>query len=59
MNGNLLKVANALKTLPDEYVNAEGNFVTEAFLEYARPLIGSPLPTYARLRQVRVEKRLL
>ena len=54
----LAKVANALKTLPDEYINPEGNFVTEAFLEYARPLIGGPLPSYARLRQVPVEKRL-
>jgi 6-phosphofructokinase 1 len=54
----LAKVAKALKTLPDEYINLEGNFVTEAFLEYARPLIGEPLPTYGRLRQVPVERRL-
>lgn len=54
----LAKVANALKTLPDEYITPEGNFVTEAFLEYARPLIGGPLPTYPRLRQVPVERRL-
>jgi 6-phosphofructokinase 1 len=53
----LAKVAKALKTLPDEYINLEGNFVTEAFLEYARPLIGEPLPTYVRLRQVPVERR--
>ncbi len=55
---SLTKVANALKTLPDEYINTKGNFVTEAFLEYARPLIGGPLPTYARLQKVPVQRRL-
>ncbi len=54
----LAKIANALKTLPDEYITPKGNFVTEAFLEYARPLIGDPLPTYARLQKVPVGKRL-
>jgi hypothetical protein len=54
----LAKVANALKTLPNEHINPEGNFVTEAFLEYAQPLIGGPLPTYTRLRQVPVDRRL-
>jgi 6-phosphofructokinase len=54
----LAKVAKAVKTLPDEYINLEGNFVTEAFLEYARPLIGGPLPTYAHLQKVPVERRL-
>ena len=54
----LATVANAVKMLPDEYINREGNFVTEAFLEYARPLIGEPLPTYPRLQKVPVERRL-
>jgi 6-phosphofructokinase len=54
----LARVANAVKTLPDEYINPEGNFVTEAFLEYAWPLIGEPLPTYPRLQKVPVERRL-
>jgi 6-phosphofructokinase 1 len=54
----LAKVANALKALPDEYIHSEGNFVTEAFLKYARPLIGDPLPIYTRLRQVPIERRL-
>jgi 6-phosphofructokinase 1 len=55
----LTTIANDEKTLPDEYINREGNFVTEAFLEYARPLIGEPLPTYVRLQKVPVERRLL
>jgi 6-phosphofructokinase 1 len=54
----LAKVANAVKTLPDEYINPEGNFVTEAFLKYARPLIGDPLPIYPRLQKVPVERGL-
>ncbi len=33
------KVANEEKTVPDEYINENGNGVTEAFLNYARPLI--------------------
>ncbi|MFI5269326.1 MAG: 6-phosphofructokinase, partial [Chloroflexota bacterium] len=45
----LAEVANSVKLMPREFVNAEANFVTEAFVEYALPLIGDPLPRYARL----------
>jgi 6-phosphofructokinase 1 len=34
-------VAEKTKSMPAEYINAEGNGVTEAFVEYAMPLIGS------------------
>ena len=51
-------VANAEKPVPDEFINEEGNFVTEAYLEYARPLIGGPLPPYGRLTGKRVPERL-
>ena len=44
----LCDVAVKAKPLPDEYINSEGNFVTDAFLKYARPLIGQ-LPKYVRL----------
>ncbi|HDN79223.1 MAG: 6-phosphofructokinase [Chloroflexi bacterium] len=54
----LEKVANVERHMPDEYINQEGNFVTEAFIEYARPLIGEPLPLYTRLIGVRVPKKL-
>lgn len=37
------KVANEEKTVPDEYINENGNGVTEAFLNYARPLIQGEL----------------
>lgn len=45
----LAVVANSAKLMPREYINAEANFVTRAFLDYARPLIGDPLPHYTRL----------
>lgn len=50
-------VANAEKLMPDEFIAESGNDVTAAFLEYARPLIGGPLPEYAYLRKVLLPKR--
>ena len=32
-------IANAIKTVPDEYINAEGNGITEAGIAYLKPLI--------------------
>ena len=32
------------RTVPDEYINAEGNGVTESFKEWCRPLLGDALP---------------
>lgn len=34
------------RTLPEEYINARGNDVTDEFVEWARPLIGDNLPEY-------------
>jgi len=42
-------IANNEKALPQEYMNNEGNFPTEAFLAYARPLVGDMHPKYVRL----------
>jgi 6-phosphofructokinase len=36
----LKNVAEKTKPMPDEFINAEGNGVTEAFVEYAMPLTG-------------------
>jgi ATP-dependent phosphofructokinase / diphosphate-dependent phosphofructokinase len=47
----LAQIANVEKRLPPEYYSAEESFVTPAFLEYARPLIGGPLMDYARLER--------
>ena len=32
-------IANAEKTVPDEFINEKGNNVTDKFIKYARPLI--------------------
>ena len=37
---DLSNVAEKTKSMPDEYINADGNGVTEAFVEYAMPLTG-------------------
>ncbi len=52
----LSDVAVNAKPLPDEFINPQGNFVTDAFLEYLRPLVGE-MPKYAQLsnKKVRLE----
>ncbi len=52
----LAKVANAERLLPEEFLSPSGNDVTEAFVAYARPLIGEALPAYARLARQPVER---
>jgi ATP-dependent phosphofructokinase / diphosphate-dependent phosphofructokinase len=54
----LEKVALKTKKVPDEFINKDSNFVSEAFLEYARPLIGAPLPEYVHLKRSMVKKIL-
>ena len=44
----LSEVAEKSKPMPREYINSEGNFVTEEFLEYIRPLVGE-IPEFAVL----------
>ncbi len=36
----LRNVAEKTKSVPDEYLNADGNGVTDAFVKYAMPLVG-------------------
>jgi len=43
------EVANHEKMLPAEFMNEAGNYPTEAFLSYARPLVGDLQPAYVRL----------
>ena len=54
----LERVANAVRQVPDEFIAPAGNDVTAAYLSYIRPLIGPPLPEYARLVRVPVPARL-
>ncbi|MGC8788059.1 MAG: 6-phosphofructokinase [Anaerolineae bacterium] len=42
-------IANRERMLPPEFMNEAGNYPTEAFLAYARPLIGELQPKYVRL----------
>ncbi len=49
----LSEVAIKAKPMPEKYINAEGNFVTDEFIEYLRPLVGE-LPEYARLSYKKV-----
>jgi 6-phosphofructokinase len=37
---DLSNVAEKTKSMPDEFINAEGNGITDAFIEYAMPLVG-------------------
>ncbi|WP_418718898.1 diphosphate--fructose-6-phosphate 1-phosphotransferase [Candidatus Allofournierella merdipullorum] len=38
------------RTMPDEFINRRGNDVTEAFVEWCRPLIGEPLRTFVTFK---------
>jgi 6-phosphofructokinase 1 len=45
----LADVAVRAKPMPDAMISEDGNFPSDAFFEYARPLVGE-LPEYAELR---------
>jgi 6-phosphofructokinase 1 len=51
-------IAGKTKVMPAEFINNEGNDVTDQFLLYLRPLLGSGMPEVARLRLNKVPKVL-
>lgn len=51
----LKNVAKETRHMPDAWINKEGNDVTKAFIEYAKPIVG-PLPKTGRLKAVKVTK---
>ena len=51
-------VAGKTKVMPDNFINKEGNNVTDDFLMYCRPLLGKGMPDAFRLRRYMVEKLL-
>jgi ATP-dependent phosphofructokinase / diphosphate-dependent phosphofructokinase len=51
---DLARVANTQRPLPAEFIAPDGRGVTPAFRDYARPLIGEPLPQHPRLLPIRV-----
>ncbi len=52
----LKDVGKGAKEMPKDFINGDGNNVTEKFIDYARPLIGD-LPEFGRLEGVEVAKR--
>lgn len=52
----LQSVAKYTKDFPEEFINAEGNGVTQAFIDYVKPLIGT-LPKMGILEKNMVEKK--
>jgi 6-phosphofructokinase 1 len=54
----LSNVANVQRLMPEDFLDAEGTMVTPAFLNYALPLIGEPLPAYPRLEHTRINKQV-
>jgi 6-phosphofructokinase 1 len=51
----LAAVSKETRHMPDAFINRQGNDVTQAFLDYARPLAGT-LPGIGRLKAVKVKK---
>jgi len=54
----LEEIAGKTKVMPDEFINVQGNNVTDAFKFYVRPLLGSGLQSAQRLRAPMAEKIL-
>ncbi len=54
----LAAVAGKTRTMDDAFITPAGNDVTDAFRAYLRPLLGSALPSAARLRATPVPRRL-
>ncbi|MBI2000029.1 MAG: 6-phosphofructokinase [candidate division NC10 bacterium] len=54
----LEEVAGKTRRIPDEFINDEGNDVTDEFRVYLRPLLGSGFQSAYRLRAPRVPKIL-
>jgi 6-phosphofructokinase 1 len=46
----LSDIAAKTKLMPDEFINADANNVTDAFKYYLQPLLGSAMPEASRLR---------
>lgn len=54
----LKEVAGKTRHMPDEFINKEGNNVTDAYKYYVRPLLGSGLQSAERLRAPMIDKIL-
>ena len=52
----LENVAKETRHMPDDFINAAGNDVTQKFIDYAAPIVG-PLPKIGRFKGVKVAKK--
>jgi 6-phosphofructokinase 1 len=50
----LAEVAERAKPMPDDFINADGNFVTQKCIDYMRPLLGE-VPEYVQLEKTFVK----
>ena len=55
---DLKEIAAKTKLMPDEFINARGNNVTDAFRSYVVPLLGSDMPDVSRLVAPQAKKIL-
>jgi len=53
---DLAEVANEQRVMPAEYLDESKTMVTQAFYDYALPLIGEPLQHYPQLEITRVKR---
>jgi 6-phosphofructokinase 1 len=51
----LKDVAISAKPMPPEFFNEDGNYVSQAFIDYMKPLTGE-LPEFVRLEKIMVKK---
>jgi len=51
---SLYQVAVKIKPMDDKYINAEGNFVTDEYIRYIKPLVGK-LPSYSELNFIKYQ----
>ena len=54
----LEQVAGKTRVMPENFINSESNDVTDAFINYARPLLGSDMHYAHRLRAPKVSRIL-
>jgi len=52
----LAQIANEQRVLPAEYLTSDKTMVTQAFYDYALPLVGQPLPIYPHIEQAKVQR---
>ncbi len=55
---DLKNVAGKTKLMPEDFINSQGNNVTDAFKYYLQPLLGADMPAAHMLRAPRADKIL-